>query len=367
MKPEAIQKAIQEFDYSPREKEIANLLPLRDEFVAYFNEHFIRQMKVDDYAIGKGVRDWHVFSYAIERTFHDLGSIVGATSYKFGIFYSPGEKTFKWVSRFGETKTKAFNQIKRCILDLLECGRKGDIDGISNNMLSSMVKGKILSLYYPEQYLNIFSDAHLDVYLVKLGLDTEELLVSKPVYKRQRLVDFKNADPVMKTWPMDKFSTFLYVMFPMDSKDDNPEDDGNEPDFQDGKVNYIAGEKDIEMDLLHKRMQKSIKEILLKEGYHRVYLENEHVDIKAITTAGIWHYFELKTYSAKDSIREALGQILEYVHYPHATKAEKMFIIGTGEPLEKDAQYLDLLRERYKIPVWYRWYSVNDNTLHDSL
>ena len=367
MRPEAIQKAIREFDYSPREKQIAHLLPLREQFVAYFNEDFIRQMKVDDYAIGKGVRDWHVFSYAIERTFHDLGSIVGATSYKFGIFYSPGEKTYKWVARFGDTKTKVFNQIKRCILDLLNAGRKGDIDAIANNMLSSMVKGKILSLYYPEQYLNIFSDAHLDVYLVKLGLDTEDLLVSKPVYKCQRLVAFKNNDPVMRGWTMDKFSNFLYEMFPMDSGDDNPEEDDPEPDFADGKVVFKIGERTVEMDLLHKRMQKAIKEILLKEGYHRVYLENEHVDIKAITTAGIWHYFELKTYSAKESIREALGQILEYVHYPHTTKAEKMFIIGTGEPTEKDTQYLALLRDKYKIPVLYRWYSVPDNTLHETI
>ena len=363
MKPEEIQKAIQEFDYSPREKEIAHLLPIRDEFVAYFNEEFIRQMKVDDYAIGKGVKDWHVFSYGIERTFHDLGSIVGATAVKFGIYYSSGDKTYKWASRFGDTKTKAFNQIKRCILDLLRCGREGNLDGIADNMLSSMVKGKILSLYYPEQYLNIFSDAHLDVYLVKLGLDTDELLVSKPVYKRQRLVQFKNADPVMKSWTMDKFSNFLYEMFPMDSDDNSIEEDDD--DFKDGKVEFKVGEKTVEMDLLHKRMQKAIKEILLKEGYHRVYLENEHVDIKAFTTDGIKHFFELKTYSAKESIREALGQILEYTHYPNMTRASKMFIIGPEAPDEKDIQYLELLRDKYKLPVWFRWYSVEDNMLHE--
>lgn len=365
MKPEAIQKAIQEFDYSPREKQIAHLLPIRKKFVAYFNKDFIRQMKVDDYAIGKGVKDWHVFCYGIERTFHDLGSIVGATSHKFGIFYSPGEKTYKWVARFGDTKTKAFNQIKRCILDLLECGKKGDVDGIANNMLSSMVKGKILSLYYPEQYLNIFSDAHLDVYLIKLGLDSEELLVSKPVYKRQRLVEFKNADPVMKSWPMDKFSNFLYEKFPMDSDDGGLEDDEDDTNFKDDKVVFNVAEKTVEMDLLHKRMQKNIKEILLKEGYHRVYLENEHVDIKAFTTDGRKHFFEVKTYGAKESIREALGQILEYTHYPSMNRAEKMFIIGPAAPDEKDLQYLELLRNKYKIPVWYRWYSVEDNILHE--
>ena len=367
MKPEVIQRAIQEFDYSPRKKKIAHLLPLRDEFVAYFNMDFIRRMKVDDYAIGKGFKDWHVFCYGIERTFHELGSIVGATSHKFGIFYSPGERTYKWVSRFGDTKTKAFNQIKRCIINLLECGKQGDIDGIADNMLSSMVKGKILSLYFPELYLNIFSDTHLDAYLIKFGLDTKELLVGKSVYKRQRLVQFKNDNPVMKSWPMDKFSNFLYEKFPIGEDDENMEEDDHEMDFKDDTATYCVEERTVEMDLLHKRMQKAIKDILLKEGYHRVYLENEHVDIKAFTSDGRKHFFELKTYRAKESIREALGQILEYTHYPSMNRAEKMFIIGPVAPDEKDLQYLELLRNKYKIPVWFRWYSYEENKLYEGI
>lgn len=363
MRKESLQEAIQKFDYSERERQIAGLLQLREQFVNYFNESFIRQMRIDDYAIGKGAKDWHVFSYGIERTFHDLGSIVGATAIKFGIYYSANEKKYIWARRFGETKTRAFNQIKRCLIQLLECGRNGDINGIANNMLSSMVKGKILSLYYPEQYLNVFSDTHLDAFLVKLGLDTEELLISKPVFKRQCLVEFKNSDVTMKAWPMDKFSNFLYKTFPMDSSQDNLEDD--EPDFFDGKVYYDVEEKTVEMDLLHKRMQKVIKEILEKEGYHRAYIEKGHVDIKAITNDGRWDYFEVKTYSAKESIRLALGQILEYVHYPNTKKAETMYIVGIEAPDEKDVQYLELLRNKYKLPVWYRWFSVSDNTLHD--
>lgn len=366
MKPEEIQKAIETFDYSPREKKIAHLLPIRDEFVAYFNEEFIRQMKVDDYAIGKGIKDWHVFSYGIERTFHDLGSIVGAAAIKFGIYYSAEEKTYKWASRFGETKTRAFNQIKRCILDLLERGKKGDLDGIANNMLSPMVKGKILSLYYPEQYLNMFSDAHLDVYLIKLGIDTEELLASKPIYKRQRLVQFKNDDLIMRDWPMDKFSNFLYEKFPMAAEPSETEDD-DDTDYKDGTLVYHIPEMTVEMDLLHKRMQKAIKEILLKEGYHRVYLEEAHVDVKAMTTNGIWHYFEIKTYPAKETIREALGQILEYSHYPNKNRAEKLFIVGPSEPDEKDDQYMKFLRSKYNLPIWYRWYDPNENQLHESI
>ena len=364
MKPSAIQKAIKDYDYTPRQKKIAHLLPVRDKFVAYFNEDFIRQMKVDDYCIGKGIKDWRVFSYAIERTFHDLGSIVGATSYKFGIFYSPGDKGYKWVKRFGDTKTKAFNQVKRSILDLLKYGEKGDIDGIAGNMLSSMVKGKILSLYYPEKYLNIFSDAHLDAYLIKLGLDSEELLVSKPVYKRQRLVEFKNNDPIMREWEMDKFSDFLYNKLPMTSDSDNVEED-DETDYNTGTVTYEVESKTVEADLLHKRMQVAIKDILLKEGYLYVYLEKDHVDIKAFTTDGKKHFFEVKTVDAKETIRESIGQLLEYSHYPTTNRAEKLFIIGPQEPDEKDRAYLQLLREKYKLPIWFRWYESKENKLNE--
>lgn len=363
MKPSAIQKAIKEYDYTPRQKQIAHLLPIRGEFVAYFNQDFIRQMKVDDYCIGKGVKDWHVFSYGIERTFHDLGSIVGATSYKFGIFYSPGDKGYKWVKRFGDTKTKAFNQIKRSILDLLKCGEKGDIDGIADNMLSSMVKGKILSLYYPEKYLNIFSDTHLDAYLVKLGLDTEELLVSKPVYKRDSLVQYKNSDPVMREWEMDKFSDFLYKKLPMVTEDDNVEDD--DTDYVTDTITYHVDEKTVEMELFHRKMEEAIKPLLLKEGYPYVYLEKDRVDVKGFTAEATWHYFEVKTYDARKSIREALGQILEYAHYPNKNKAEKLFIVGPEEPLEKDVLYMENLRKKYNIPVWFRWYDPNNNTLND--
>ena len=41
-----------------------------------------------------------------------------------------------------------------------------------------------------------------------------------------------------------------------------------------------------------------------------------------------------------------------------------MFIIGTEAPDEKDIAYLKKIRELYNnIPVYYRWYSLKDNTL----
>lgn len=82
---------------------------------------------------------------------------------------------------------------------------------------------------------------------------------------------------------------------------------------------------------------------------------------------GEWHYFEIKTDSAKKSIREALGQILEYAHYPNMQRATKLFIVGPQQPDDKDIAYMEFIRKTYGIPVWFRWYSFEQNKLYDGI
>lgn len=76
-----------------------------------------------------------------------------------------------------------------------------------------MFKGKILSLYYPDKYLNIFSKEHLIHYLKVFNLDTEQLIKKDPVYLREALLHFKNEDKDMRSWSNDIFSNFLYTYF----------------------------------------------------------------------------------------------------------------------------------------------------------
>lgn len=91
----AFTKAKATFDYTPYQKEIASLEEIRKQFVAYFNADKLRHMKIEEYAIGNGVKDWHCFCYGLERTFDRLGCILGSTSMKFGIFYSPTQKQYR--------------------------------------------------------------------------------------------------------------------------------------------------------------------------------------------------------------------------------------------------------------------------------
>lgn len=119
---------------------------------------------------------------------------------------------------------------------------------------------------------------------------------------------------------------------------------------------------------VHKKMQQAVQQ-LLEQDYENLYLEMNYVDMKGQPKGDkdIWHFFEFKTYSAKRCIREALGQILEYAHYPSKVKAQKLFIIGRSKPDDQDIAYLKFLREKYNLPLWYRWYSFEQNMLHEEV
>lgn len=128
------------------------------------------------------------------------------------------------------------------------------------------------------------------------------------------------------------------------------------------------------IDPLHKKIQNAVAK-LIKKDYVHPYVETglsdaegQRVDIKGIfKETGEWHYFEIKTDSAKKSIREALGQILEYAHYPNMQRATKLFIVGSQQPDDKDIAYMEFIRKTYGIPVWFRWYSFEQNKLYDGI
>lgn len=116
----------------------------------------------------------------------------------------------------------------------------------------------------------------------------------------------------------------------------------------------------------HNIIQNKLKTYLENLGtYTEVLLESDNVDIKAITLDREWHYFELKTSTPRQCIREALGQILEYAHYPFDNRAKKLYIIGCYALQENEIKYMNLLRTIYNLPIWYKWFDENTNCLSD--
>lgn len=121
----------------------------------------------------------------------------------------------------------------------------------------------------------------------------------------------------------------------------------------------------------HKEIQLALKEQLSLNGYTNVELEADsgirrQIDLKAYHKASqSSHYFEIKVYDARLSIREALGQILEYAHYPSSPcEASKLFIVGPESPTRQDLIYLNRLRAKYDLPIEFIHYSIKDERLY---
>lgn len=118
------------------------------------------------------------------------------------------------------------------------------------------------------------------------------------------------------------------------------------------------------MSLQHNELSNMMVDYLKKMGYSKVKAEENYVDIKCVDKDGKTIFFELKTaQTVKSAIREALGQLLEYNHYPNTNKADKLIIVTKYEPEQEDIQYLTGLRLVYNIPVYYQYFDADKKEL----
>jgi hypothetical protein len=209
-----------------------DVLKFRNKFVKYFNMDKINNMTIEEYALGY-VKDEEKlnFCYGLETQLKALGWMVGGTSRKFGFWYGiekndPVEK-FRIVKKLGtKNKNNALKKIRNAIIELLNAGKTKDIKVIRNNILSPMLKGKILSTYFPNQYLNIFSKTHLEYFVNKLNIPTEEILHKDEIELRELILEYKNKDNVYSKWSIDIFVDFLFYYYGSPKKEgiDSPKD-----------------------------------------------------------------------------------------------------------------------------------------------
>ena len=118
--------------------------------------------------------------------------------------------------------------------------------------------------------------------------------------------------------------------------------------------------------LQHNELSNAMVEYLKNNDYKNIKVEENYVDIKCVDKDGKKIFYELKTArTVKSSIREALGQLLEYSHYPNVKKADKLIIVTKEKPEETDAQYLQVLRTAYNIPIYYQYFDMKTNGLSE--
>lgn len=198
-------------DLLKREKELE---VLRADFVEYYNMNQLIKMRKEEYVIGLG--DKNTFCYRLENELKELGDIHGATSTKFGLYYGKSgedveEKYRPTKHKFGEDPDEALEKIKEQIVHLRMAGEQKDYAAIRKCTLASLFRGKILSVFYPEDFLCIFAETHLDYFLLKLGISVsaQDDILSK----QDKLMTWKKSRSEMKEWNNHIFSIFLYDCF----------------------------------------------------------------------------------------------------------------------------------------------------------
>ncbi len=183
---------------------------LRKRFITDYPIKEIEKLTKDEYVTGKGNS---TFCNRIENELNDWGNIHGSTAGKFGLYFGKygDDKTRKYrIGRkeYGTDEDKALKKILSAIVELLE--NKDDFEILKKNPISAMFKGKILSVYYPNDFLNIFSEKHLNYFINFLGLDNDS---KSELDKQALLLNYKMSDKVMKNWSVYEFSKFLYSSF----------------------------------------------------------------------------------------------------------------------------------------------------------
>ena len=187
---------------------------------------------------------------------------------------------------------------------------------------------------------------------------------------RFKFKDLRQSDELIEIDKSDiNITTNRYKLLPQKSEiifgteSDEDETEGNKKNTNKRRRIFNS---DCEYDPYHDKMQNKIFELLKNSGQYadkKVFIEKGRVDIKAKTKEGTWHYFEIKTDSAKQSIRKALGQIIEYAFFPDTNKADKLIIVADEEPNENVIKYLNHIRTLFDLPISYKYFNFETNEL----
>jgi hypothetical protein len=200
---------LQAFDdtYDTKHEDLA--AQVRGEFLQRFPITSLPRMKRDDYVIGL---QSPTFCAHVEARTRPWANIQGATSNKFGIYFgktkTDPKKIYRFTQKFGATSDEAFSSVKAALLALVKLGEASDLEfsKIDDNPLSQMFKAKILSLYFPDKFLNVCSADHLIMLGSALGYAD-----GRPISEYQYLLlKAKLSTPITRKWSNPKFMQFLY-------------------------------------------------------------------------------------------------------------------------------------------------------------
>ena len=140
------------------------------------------------------------------------------------------------------------------------------------------------------------------------------------------------------------------------------------PSFLESTTARQTGQS-VDVALRHKTLQKVLYKHLCREaGHNNVQVERPlalgvRVDA-AVRRNGKESFYEVKVApTVRSCVRAALGQLIEYSHWPSANRAIELVVVGEAELGSDSKAYLHFLRQRFGLPLWYRRIDIDRNVL----
>jgi len=121
---------------------------------------------------------------------------------------------------------------------------------------------------------------------------------------------------------------------------------------------YSIKEKSVDINIRHTIIQqKLVKQLIEKYGDDNVSLEvpifGNKIDV-VVKDNEKYYFYEIKSApTARECIRQAIGQLFDYAYWPGQKNADKLFIVGE-EKLEPNMElYLKYLNTNFNIGIEY--------------
>lgn len=324
----------------------------------------LESMTLDEYN-KQGSKE--TFCYWVEYQTKPLANISGVLgSAKFEIYERyPGARTsdekrygyddhYTWLNRGGIIKTRdeAFQYTKKQILDVVRNSISGNFDQINESRLMPIFVWKIAFLYSDYKILSI-ADRKVVRYLAELF----DMQISKNTTTNQmhnHLMQFISRSTYWKDMRT------LWELYNGRNVTQNENVNTKSLTRKDVKLKDInesirkSNINEIIIIKLHNILQNKIYNELISQGCNAIMEEN-NIDI-LVEHQNRVDFYEVKIgHSAKNCIRQALGQIIEYSFNFETSKQKKLIIIGNHPLTPADLSYVEFISQNLFLPIEFEY------------
>lgn len=166
-------------------------------------------------------------------------------------------------------------------------------------------------MYYPNDFLNIFSSSHLDFFINQLSLGLTKGI--SEIDKQRMILEYKNNDAILKTWSIYKFGKFLYYLFgsPTNNKVEGVIDiDSNKPMVE--VFSPIADLNYTILELMPKSLPASASNGIRKNSNGKVDFVEKNKNNKRLGDRGELIVFQSEIDKLKRCGKGKLAKIIEH-------------------------------------------------------